>query len=466
MNRLFVKIFLSFWGITIFVALVMYTTSGYFKENIEHPTAWELKIAANGILDRTENLAKEGSISKLHQFVEGIKVIGEIPQKQKLDIYFSDASGEVFSSIPDSDIKSLANRLNLKNKSIEEEAGEIIFLGKALTYNDQLFGKIIIKTPKPPSAVKTAFQKYIWIRLLTALLASGIICFFMAMYVTRPISALRKAAQKLASGDLSSRYELQTHGSDELSQLGQDFNYMAGRLQQTIEEQKQLIRDISHELRSPLGRIQVALALAQKKCGEDISELHRVEKECGRLNEMIAQLLVIPDSEQQLSDCIDLVGLLSEIANDAQLQAEQANKSITINTKFRELLINTSGDLLWHAVDNIMRNALRHCPVNGIVTIKLEVKDNVIAIAIEDEGEGVPDDAIQKIFHPFYRVETARDRNTGGYGLGLSIAQRAIKRHGGHITAENFSGGFRVTILLPALLLTEDRESGQDKLNR
>jgi signal transduction histidine kinase len=258
---------------------------------------------------------------------------------------------------------------------------------------------------------------------------------------------------------MSSRYEMQTYGSDEISQLGRDFNNMAERLQQTIEEQKQLVRDISHELRSPLGRIQVALALAQKKCGEDISELHRVEKECGRLNEMIAQLLVIPDSDQQLTDCIDLVGLLEEIANDAQLQAEQANKTITIDTPLTELLVNTSGGLLWHAIDNIVRNALRHSPAGSTVAITLSFDGNTISIAVSDQGQGVPDDAIQKIFQPFYRVETARDRNSGGYGLGLSIAHRAVARHGGNITAENFSGGFRVKILLPGTLINEDTAS-------
>ena len=153
---------------------------------------------------------------------------------------------------------------------------------------------------------------------------------------------------------------------------------------------------------------------------------------------MIAQLLVIPDSDQQLTDCIDLVGLLEEIANDAQLQAEQANKIITIDTRLTELLINTSGGLLWHAIDNIVRNALRHSPEGSTVAINLSFDGNTISIAISDEGQGVPDDAIQKIFQPFYRVETARDRNTGGYGLGLSIAHRAVARHGGNITAENF----------------------------
>ena len=213
--------------------------------------------------------------------------------------------------MPD-DVRQAASSLILEQPTLDVELESTMLYGQLLIRDDQPIAKLLIATPLPPSPLVYFFTKYIWFRLLAAILVSGLICFFMARAITRPIVALRNATQQLADGNLNFRFDLSQYRSDEISELGHDFNNMAERIGQTLEEQKQLVRDISHELRSPLGRIQVALALAQRKHGEDTAELERVEKECDRLNALIGQLLVVPNYNQPLDDTIDLVALVLE----------------------------------------------------------------------------------------------------------------------------------------------------------
>lgn len=418
-------------------------------EKAPHPTAYELSKAAKGILSRTEDIARDRSAKELELWIHGL------PSIHSLNAYVINLEDPKRSSMITEPIAKFAEQLTLEKPRLESRTANHIILGRLLIRQQKPVAKLLIETPLPPSPIVYFFTQYIWFRLLAAIIVSGLICFFMTKAITRPITALRKATQQLAEGKMDSRFDGGRPSNDEISQLGYDFNNMADRLQQTIEEQKQLVRDISHELRSPLGRIQVALALAQRKHGEDTAELLRVEKECERLNALIGQLLVVPNYNQNLDDCIDLVALLEDIARDDEPSAAQERKRIEVQTSFDELLITTAGNLLWHAVDNLARNALRHTPDGSTVALSLDRQGNDVRIIVRDQGSGVPDQELEKIFNPFYRVETARDhQDSGGHGLGLNIASRAIEHHGGKIEAGNIEGGFEVIILLPSSLLT------------
>lgn len=294
----------------------------------------------------------------------------------------------------------------------------------------------------------------IGVQFTLGLTLSALVCFILARYLTRNIQQLSIATRALASGDLSARATLSNLSkNDELSQLGLDFNDMATALETSIENQKRLVRDISHELRSPLARLKIALEIARQKSNSQ--ELDRIEKEADRLNELIGQLLSMPDDSAPLSDTIDLVLLLESIIEDCTIEAEVKQVKLILLTDCNEALVAATVEQLHSAMENIIRNAIHYTSENSQVTIELhavtkETGDHY-QIKVNDCGPGVPQDDLEQIFQPFYRVDRARNRDTGGYGIGLAIVQRVLQRHKGSVSAKNTGAGLKVAILLPAI---------------
>ena len=298
--------------------------------------------------------------------------------------------------------------------------------------------------------------KVITIPLIVATLISGIVCFLLARYLTSPLSRLRTATSAMAKGELDYRVA-HTMGKrkDEIVELAIDFDNMAAQLQKLLSSHKQLLRDASHELRSPLARLQVALGLAQKKSNGDIDkELSRIELETERLNELIGQLLSLARLETNTSEMqfetLNLATLLTEVVDDAQYEASSNKRQVNLENKI-DCQINGNPILLKSAIENVIRNAIRYTEENTSVDITMQSSDNnQVIIQINDHGPGIEEDMINKIFEPFVRTSSARDRQTGGYGLGLTIAKRAIDLHNGKITAQNNTqSGMSVLIQLP-----------------
>ena len=296
-------------------------------------------------------------------------------------------------------------------------------------------------------------------RLLPVLLVGGLFCYWLARYLATPIVKLRDATQELANGNLKARVSQKLiKRRDEIGYLGRDFNLMAGRIESLIEAQRRLLGDISHELRSPLARLGVALELVRRRAGPEVGAgLDRIGREAESINEMIGQLLTISRVECGTDGLknvqIDLCALVQEIADDADFEARSRDRSVRITTCDS---CTTTGvaELLRSAIENVVRNAVRYTAEGTEVEIALfneEVKgERQAVISVRDHGAGVPEEAIEEIFRPFYRVEDARDRQTGGTGLGLAIAARAVRLHGGTIKAANASdGGLVVEIRLP-----------------
>jgi two-component system sensor histidine kinase CpxA len=332
--------------------------------------------------------------------------------------------------------------------------------GRQVTLNDGKSLKVF--TLSSEQGIKSSgdivwqlFINNIWPLLLASILASGTACFFLARHFAHGLSTLQKATHSIAKGDLSVRISQRfANRQDEIASLAHDFDHMTERLQKAMTEQKRLIKDVSHELRTPLARLQVALALAkQRSSGEVDRELARIQQAADYLNEMIDDILALPvldDGTWTLDDTTDIVAMLHALHGNLLADAAQAGIILELNTPKHEVLLTTHGNMLYGVFDNITRNAIRYTPKGGRITTTLNSTPKTHQIHITDTGPGVPEEQLDDIFQPFYRTDQARGRDSGGYGLGLAIAQRTTALHGGHIKAHNIDGGgLCVTVTLP-----------------
>jgi signal transduction histidine kinase len=315
--------------------------------------------------------------------------------------------------------------------------------------------------PRPPDR----FLVPPMVHLLFMCILGALFCYGLARYLTSPVKKLREATREFAGGNLSARVG-PTMGSrrDELVSLAADFDEMAEKIQSLIESQRRLLGDISHELRSPLARLNVALELARQRSGaEATSALERIQREAEILNEMIGQLLALTRLESGAEEIhktqFDLEPLVREVVKDADFEARARNRTVKLSASERAVIEGVP-NLLRRAIENVVRNAVHHTAEGTEVEIKLvtasrptaaadKPHNDRVVITVRDHGPGVPDEALSKIFRPFYRVDEARDREAGGVGLGLAIAERAVRLHGGTVEAKNAEGGgLEVTIKL------------------
>jgi signal transduction histidine kinase len=293
------------------------------------------------------------------------------------------------------------------------------------------------------------------LHLLAIIAVSGVFCYWLARYLTAPVTKLRAATQELARGNLHARVA-PAFGNrrDELASLGADFDMMAEKIETLITSQRRLLGDISHELRSPLARLNVALELARQRAGEEASgALQRIQREAENLNEMIGQLLALTRLEGEAEGVnkisFDLAQLIRDIVDDADYEARNRNRSVRLEAPEACALLGNE-QLLRRAIENVVRNAVQYTAEATTVEVKL-VCGVQTTITVRDHGSGVPAEVLDKLFRPFYRVDEARDRNSGGTGLGLAIAERAVRLHGGTVEAANVAtGGLAVTIVLPS----------------
>ena len=287
------------------------------------------------------------------------------------------------------------------------------------------------------------------LRLLLAFIIISLISFLLARTLSRRLDKLRQATQKLAAGDLNSRVNIT--GKDEVSSLANDFNQMAEHLQLMLKSQRQLVSDVSHELRSPLARLRVALELAERS-ETPKKMLSRIEKEADELESLVTDLLSLAriESSQFVLEKkpLSLCDLLQKIIEDANFEGNKQQKKVLLQ-HCDKAVINADPVLMRSALENIIRNALHYTASKSEVIVQLIQKQNSLLISIEDQGAGVPKDKLNKLFEPFARVSEARDRKTGGFGLGLAITGRVIHAHGGKVWAENKpEGGLIVRISL------------------
>ena len=281
-------------------------------------------------------------------------------------------------------------------------------------------------------------------------LAAGVLlCYWLALYLTSPVRKLEKAVERFGRGDLSAR--VGSNRRDELGQLARTFDRMAGRTETLLTAERRLLLDISHELRSPLARLGVAVELARS--GDDPnSALNRIQKESDRLNALVGQLLQVTRAEGDPASLrrapLRLDELVQQLVEDSSIEA--AAHGCELKYEKREP-VTVAGDpeLLRRAVENVIRNAIRYAPRETAVEVSLARNNGKAVVGVRDQGSGVPEEALPRLFDAFYRAEGDRDRASGGIGLGLSIARRAIELHRGSIRARNARPGIEVEMELP-----------------
>jgi len=227
---------------------------------------------------------------------------------------------------------------------------------------------------------------------------------------------------------------------------------MTSRLRDLVEGQRRLIRDVSHEMRSPLSRLRVALELARAQTGTDTTQLDRIEREAERLEEMIAQAIQLTRMETTLPSHVENVALdemIADIAGDAAFEAQTRPCALHI-AQTAPLAVRAEADLVASAIENVVRNAVRYTAPETTVSIRLDRVESQARVRVRDCGPGVSAGDCGRIFEPYFRTDAARQRKSGGSGLGLAIAKRAVERQGGRIHASNAEGGgLEVEILLP-----------------
>lgn len=293
--------------------------------------------------------------------------------------------------------------------------------------------------------------------LMTVMLTvSAAFSYLLARFIVLPVRHLRVAGHRVAAGDLSVRVAHTVAGrQDDIALLARDFDAMTERIERLLSTQRRLMRDVSHELRSPLARLQALNSLARQRFtgGDETQILDRMEAESERLNERIGDILAFArlDAQEAIRrQHTDLPDLLRAIVDDVLIEVGDEEKRVAYHGPER-LTIDVDAALLHSAVENIVRNAVRFTAANTTIGLTLAAAGDTIRIAVEDRGPGVPEEALDQLFEPFFQVDESRSPRGTGSGVGLAIARRAIQLHGGTIRANNLAqGGLRVAIELPA----------------
>jgi two-component system OmpR family sensor kinase len=291
--------------------------------------------------------------------------------------------------------------------------------------------------------------------LCIALVVSALTSWWLAEHLSAPIRRIQAGARALASENLDVRVSAGLEGRrDELAVLARDFDAMADQLRANRSAITQLLRDISHELRSPLARMRVALGLARQPPADLSRQLDRLEREIERLDSLISQVLKLArlhgNDAPFARETFDLDELIEEVVRDANF--EGAVKSCKVRLQgAAAAAVDGNRELVRSAIENVLRNAVRYSPQNTPVDVSIARTESGVVILIRDQGPGVPDRDLERIFEPFYRVAESRDRDTGGEGIGLAITAQVMKAHGGSARAANGQpGGFEVRLNLPA----------------
>jgi two-component system sensor histidine kinase CpxA len=447
MRSLFLKIFLSFWGALV-LFLVLATLVILATRPSRQPGV-ELAKALTEAVDAYRN----GGEHAAGEYLE------ELQHAQHVRAYVYDQSGrEITGRLPPPWIDEMRRTGQHRHRAWMDRLMPERLSRLSLTIDGQVYMLVLETYPGP--TVFFGPHEIPGLGLTILVISSGLVCYLLARSLTSPVARLRQATQRLAAGDLTARTGASMKGRlDELGQLMRDFDRMAERIEALMDAQSRLLKDVSHELRSPLARLSVALGLArQRATPETEGALNRIELEADRLNQLIQRLLTISRLETGTDGIrrtrVSLRELVEHVAGDAEYET-QGRGCRVVAEPTDEYPVEGDPALLHSAIENVVRNAVRYTAAGTTVEIHLERRigdeGEEVAVRVLDSGPGVPDVDLERIFQPFYRIDDARNRQTGGAGLGLSIADRAIRLHGGRVRASNRpEGGLEVEIRIPA----------------
>lgn len=450
MRSLYWKIFFSFWVASILILI----TTAVFTSRI----AQESSIPAREkvFMDSYANAAVAIYEASEHKAL--IAWMNKTSLDKKMSLFLLTSNGDIIGTKEPPDLVKKISHIFVQHQLQEgiQKSGDIS-ISHEIKGDSGTFYRLAAISETPLAQFVKIHWENIALLLFAAIITSGLICYLLSVYLTKPIRSLQMAARSIAKGHLSTRVgKIKGHSKDEIAELRDEFDHMAEEIEELMNSKKRLLQDISHEFRSPLARIQVAIELSRKKSDHLAeAELQRMELECQRMNQLISEILhfarLNQSTHRRVKKEINLTDLLKQIIHDAQYEFKNKLPQITLTCPTNNILIKADERLLQRALENILRNALKYStPPQKIEVIVKLIDEHWIEIIIEDNGPGIPKEQLNKIFSPFFRVDPAREKKTGGYGLGLAIAEQAIHIHDGTIEAINrLKGGLKVKINLP-----------------
>lgn len=431
-GRLFWKILLGFWLIFLLITQLLWVVFSLYGSHHEPPE--------ESIARRIANLQLNSAASVLAS--------GGMPALDSLRAGWSGADRQFFTIVPH-DAGPVADDTirfgppDIDSRQVTAADGRHYLLSYDLVglRHESRQGRrsSILHMPSP----------LFWLGLTGGLLFSMLL----AWNLTRPMLMLRRAFERVSRGDLSVRLlPVMRRRHDEITDVARDFDAMAERLQVLVSDREALLHDVSHELRSPLARLQLAIGLAHQNPKNVYASLDRIEHEAGRLDRMIGELLALTRAEHQGSpgeDYFDLYGLVEAVVNDARYEAQVPGVAIALSAAQPEdYTVKGNAEMLRRAVENIVRNAVRFSTHGQRVSVTLARVDSQLDITVADQGPGVEESKLSSIFDPFVRVNSPL--NGKGYGLGLAIARKAVLVHSGQVEAFNgANGGLVIRIRIP-----------------
>ncbi|MGE3466014.1 MAG: ATP-binding protein [Pyrinomonadaceae bacterium] len=448
--KLFVKIFLWYLAaVALMIGVIVFVTRTFqtqpMTSRFQRSTLNQMVVYSGTATQIAKGEGEEG----VRTFLTRLR---DLEPPREVELVAEDGTVWFGKQEDISDSREVIARAFTSNKAETDFSGEDKSLAAApVEFSDGRRFALVLQWERtsPPSLFFGSWLAYL--RLGGLLLTATVLCYLLALYLTSPIRKLREATQRFAKGDLQTRVAQRVgRRRDEIADLASDFDEMAERIESLITTQQRLNSDISHELRSPLARMNVALEIAKQRSGPETTPLlERIETESTRLNEMIGRLLTLAKLESGAVEVqrvrVDLTELVRDVAADADFEATANGKYVEV-TKIEPCTVMGSENLLRSAIENVLRNAVRYTKDGTVVDVSLQTKNGNAILRVSDHGGGVPEDELGNLFRPFYRVGEARERKTGGMGLGLAIADRAIKAHKGSIVARNFNGGLQVEI--------------------
>ena len=376
-----------------------------------------------------------GGSEELSRYLSKLKRLGNE------QYYLTDARGK--------DLETGQNRWEIvrdiakAHRFVERRQGRMI-LGN--TSDDGRYVWVVVAIPPSPASLMPFY--------LLVLAVVGTLYWLVAANIASPLRRLATVVNRIGQGDLTARAE--TKSKDEIGNLGLSVNAMAERIQTLLTAERQLLQDVSHELRSPLARLTFEAEMV-RRTADPAAASTRLRHEIKRLSELVDTLIDMARAEGELGtvemENVCISELLQSIADDCAVEAEARGCSISV-TPLEVIDIPGNGELLRRAIENVIRNAIRYSPKGTAVEVDLRRQDSDIVIAVRDYGPGITEELTPRIFDPFSREDPSRNESTGGLGLGLAIAQRAIRVHHGDITVENVHPGALFRIIIPAAITT------------
>ncbi len=454
MRGLFAKVFLGFWiaqSLTFAITTLLIMQRHFLRPNL--------------VMEVLQSTLPGAGLAAANQYeAAGCAGLNAYAASVRQTIYLADAPGHlVCQPVNASAAEEALTAVQSGPRSPARVGNQAVWSAAVRSAQGRTYLFLVSQKQEANEHWLRDLSHFAFPQLWVAIVVCGATTFVLVLLLIRPIGKLRLAARKLAKGDLTARVpntggDERWFGGDEIQGLVHDFNHMAERLEHLVGAQKLLLRDVSHELRSPLARLSVGLELAREESPPAmLGHLQRIEQEAGRLNALIGQLLRLSSMEATEAatnaESFTLTELMADLLPDAEFEAQQRSCSISVVGDC-DCQIQGSPELIYRAVENIVRNAVRYTKEHSAVEINIRCQGDagarMVTLAVADYGPGLPENELENIFRPFYRVDDARGRDTGGFGVGLAIADRAIRLHRGDIQAQNRpEGGLLVTLRLP-----------------